>query len=203
MARGVLHGCIGPCCGKDYPSVFANLANEEIRSFIFDNVIGIKTIPIDNSGYSKITEMDTWKIFLIWYFIATLALSIAYLFYKWIKRLRYTPLFIIRKYLNQFKVNLPIIIHYITQIIACRKRQTSNDLNGCEIQNLDNGNQPLLNSIQLDEISTLSTNDPQTSLERGALEEQEMLQHYIKKGMMSPFPRVETLNEIPRIGQLV
>ena len=113
VARGILHGCIGFCCGKDYPSVFANLANEEIRSFIFDDVIGIKTVPIDTSGYSKIIEMDTWKIFLIWYFIATLALSIAYLFYKWIKRLRYTPLFIIRKYLNhiQCQVNIPIIMY--------------------------------------------------------------------------------------------
>ena len=47
VVRGVLHGCIGKCCGKKYPSIFANLGDKEIWNFVQETAIKIK---VDNNN---------------------------------------------------------------------------------------------------------------------------------------------------------
>ena len=34
IARGVLHGCIGTCCSRRYPSVFTSIDDVEVWNFI-------------------------------------------------------------------------------------------------------------------------------------------------------------------------
>ena len=63
IARGILHGCIGKCCSKEYPSVFANLGEKSIWNFIVgksfaqtlvidDNIVGDDTDSLDCSDLS-------------------------------------------------------------------------------------------------------------------------------------------------------
>ena len=35
IAYGVLHGCIGKCCSRSYPSIFARIDEEDIWTFIY------------------------------------------------------------------------------------------------------------------------------------------------------------------------
>ena len=35
IARGVLHGCIGTCCSRRYPSVFTRIDDAEVWNFIY------------------------------------------------------------------------------------------------------------------------------------------------------------------------
>ena len=35
IAHGVLHGCIGKCCSRSYPSIFTRIDEEEIWTFIY------------------------------------------------------------------------------------------------------------------------------------------------------------------------
>ena len=50
LIRGVVHGCIGACCSKDYPTVFANLADKKIWNFVMKETSNPKTIYVDKKS---------------------------------------------------------------------------------------------------------------------------------------------------------
>ena len=35
VALGVLHGCIGECCSRKYPSIFTRIDDKEVWNFIY------------------------------------------------------------------------------------------------------------------------------------------------------------------------
>ena len=50
LIRGVVHGCIGACCSKEYPTVFANMADEKIWNFIMKEGLNPTTIYVDKKS---------------------------------------------------------------------------------------------------------------------------------------------------------
>jgi len=50
LIRGVVHGCIGGCCSKEYPTVFANLADKKIWNFVMKEGLNPITIYVDKKN---------------------------------------------------------------------------------------------------------------------------------------------------------
>ena len=46
VARGVLHGCIGECCSRKFPSIFTRIDDREVWNFIH----GLDETSSTNSG---------------------------------------------------------------------------------------------------------------------------------------------------------
>ena len=46
VARGVLHGCIGECCSRKYPSIFTRIDDEIVWNFIY----GLNETSLTNIG---------------------------------------------------------------------------------------------------------------------------------------------------------
>lgn len=47
LIRGVVHGCIGGCCSKEFPTIFANLADQKIWNFVMKEGLNPITIYVD------------------------------------------------------------------------------------------------------------------------------------------------------------
>ena len=66
MIRGVVHGCIGGCCSKEYPTVFANLADKKIWDFVMEEGLKPHTIYVDTKSdlSSDKKEKDKSKFYI-------------------------------------------------------------------------------------------------------------------------------------------
>ena len=84
VARGILHGCIGECCSKEYPSVFANLGDKSIWNFIVGKSFA-QTLVIDENIVGD--DPQTLLIVLI-LVILILILAFIILFIWFLKRKR-------------------------------------------------------------------------------------------------------------------
>ena len=81
VARGILHGCIGECCSKEYPSVFANLGDKSIWNFIVGKSFA-QTLVIDENIVGD--DPQTLLIVLI---LVILILILAFIIlFIWFKR---------------------------------------------------------------------------------------------------------------------
>jgi len=50
LIRGVVYGCIGACCSKEYPTIFANMADKKIWNFIMKEGLNPTTIYVDKES---------------------------------------------------------------------------------------------------------------------------------------------------------
>ena len=85
-AIGVLHGCIGECCSRAYPSVFANLGDDEIMDFIISNAnITTKNnedLTDEDRSFGKETNWDAGLIIGIVFAVVSTVIICFYIF-RW------------------------------------------------------------------------------------------------------------------------
>jgi len=62
LIRGVVHGCLEKCCSKEYPTVFANLADRKIWNFVMEEGLNPTTIFVDKKS-DQICENKNKKKF--------------------------------------------------------------------------------------------------------------------------------------------
>ena len=81
VARGILHGCIGKCCSREYPSVFANLGDKSIWNFIVDKT-SAQTFLIDD----KIGGDDSQTLLIVLILVILILLLAFIILFIWFKR---------------------------------------------------------------------------------------------------------------------
>ena len=93
-ALGVLHGCIGECCSRAYPSVFANLGDDQIMNFIIKNANLTKPTKtngnlIDADSFGKETNWNAGLIIGIIFAVVAIVVICFYIL-RW-KRKQLAP----------------------------------------------------------------------------------------------------------------
>ena len=81
VARGILHGCIGECCSKEYPSVFANLGDKSIWNFIVSKSFA-QTLVIDD----KIVGDDSQTLLIVLILVILILILAVIILFIWFKR---------------------------------------------------------------------------------------------------------------------
>ena len=81
VARGILHGCIGECCSKEYPSVFANLGDKSIWNFIVGKSFA-QTLVIDDN----IVGDDSQTLLIVLILVILILILAFIILFIWFKR---------------------------------------------------------------------------------------------------------------------
>ena len=122
-ALGVLHGCIGECCSRAYPSVFANLGDDQIMNFIIRNANLTKPTKtngnlIDADSFGKETNWNAGLIIVIIFAVVAIAVICFYIL-RW-KRKQLAP--------NQPSTRVELHLDVDNEIILLVRRLSRNVL---------------------------------------------------------------------------